>query len=64
MKRRICSYNMAAVPEDGYVVTDDGGEMGSAHETDNSVRLRILLAIKSITYRSPIHDKNAVGALL
>jgi hypothetical protein len=55
---------MAAVPEDGYVVTDDGGEMGSAHETDNSVRLRILLAIKSITYRSPIHDKNAVGALL
>jgi hypothetical protein len=26
MKRRICSYDLAAVPEDGYVVTDDGGE--------------------------------------
>jgi len=27
MKRRICSYDLAAVPEDGYVVTDDGGEI-------------------------------------
>jgi hypothetical protein len=26
MKRRICSYDLAAVPEDGYIVTDDGGE--------------------------------------
>jgi hypothetical protein len=27
MKRRICSYDLAAVPKDGYVVTDDGGEI-------------------------------------
>jgi hypothetical protein len=27
MKRRICSYDLAAVPEDGYVVTDDEGEI-------------------------------------
>jgi hypothetical protein len=27
MKRRICSYDLAAVPEDGYVVTDEGGEI-------------------------------------
>src|ERR1017187_5909297 len=27
MKRRICSYDLAAVPEDGYIVTDDGGEI-------------------------------------
>jgi hypothetical protein len=27
MKRQICSYDLAAVPEDGYVVTDDGGEI-------------------------------------
>src|ERR1035441_8449443 len=27
MKRRICSYDLAAVPEDGYVVADDGGEI-------------------------------------
>jgi hypothetical protein len=27
MKRRICSYDLAAVPDDGYVVTDDGGEI-------------------------------------
>ena len=27
MKRRICSYDLAAVPEDGYVLTDDGGEI-------------------------------------
>jgi hypothetical protein len=27
MKRRICSYDMAAVPEDGYIVTDEGGEI-------------------------------------
>ena len=27
MKRRICSYDLASVPEDGYVVTDDGGEI-------------------------------------
>ena len=27
MKRRICSYDLAAVPEDGYVVTDDRGEI-------------------------------------
>ena len=27
MKRRICSYDLAAVPEDGYVVTDNGGEI-------------------------------------
>src|ERR1700676_669894 len=26
MKRRICSYDLAAVPEDGYIVTDDGRE--------------------------------------
>jgi hypothetical protein len=25
MNRRICSYDLAAVTEDGYVVTDDGG---------------------------------------
>ena|ERR1035437_2235751 len=27
MKRRICAYDMAAVPEDGYIVTDEGGEI-------------------------------------
>ena len=27
MKRRICSYDLAAVPEDGYVLTDDGGKI-------------------------------------
>ena len=27
MKRRICSYDMAAVPDDSYVVVDDGGEV-------------------------------------
>jgi hypothetical protein len=27
MKRRICSYDLAAVPDDGYVVTDDRGEI-------------------------------------
>jgi hypothetical protein len=27
MKRRICSYDMAAVPEDGYIVTDKRGEV-------------------------------------
>ena len=27
MKRRICSYDLAGAPEDGYVVTDDGGEI-------------------------------------
>jgi hypothetical protein len=27
MKRRICSYDLAAVPDDGYIVTDDGGEI-------------------------------------
>ena len=27
MKRRICSYDMAAVPEDGYIVTDERGEI-------------------------------------
>jgi hypothetical protein len=27
MKRRICSYDLAAVPEDGFVVTDHGGEI-------------------------------------
>ena len=27
MKRRLCSYDMAEVPEQGFVLTDDGGEM-------------------------------------
>jgi hypothetical protein len=27
MKRRICSYDMAAVPEDGYIVADERGEI-------------------------------------
>jgi hypothetical protein len=27
MKRRICSYDMAAVPEDSYIVTDKEGEI-------------------------------------
>jgi hypothetical protein len=27
MKRRICSYDLAAVPDDGYVVTDDRGDI-------------------------------------
>jgi hypothetical protein len=31
MKRRICSYDLAAVPEDGYIVTDDGGETYSCN---------------------------------
>lgn len=27
IKRRICFYDLAAVPEDGFLVTDDGGEI-------------------------------------
>jgi hypothetical protein len=27
MKRRICSYDMAAVPEDSYMLKDDEGEI-------------------------------------
>jgi hypothetical protein len=27
MKRRICSYDLAAVPDDGYIVTDERGEI-------------------------------------
>jgi hypothetical protein len=59
MKRRVCSYDMFAVPDPSFVLKDTVGEMylGSPQERDRNVRLGEVNSHKSLVISKTIVRK-------